>query len=95
MIRSWIYYEKENQKQTYDKNLFFKNTIKLKEVSFKYGGKKINALNEISIEIKKFSNIGIVGKSGSGKSTLIDIISGLIENYVQLRNGDSLLFLQS
>lgn len=42
---------------------------------------KINALNNISLEIKKGEIIGLLGPNGSGKTTLIKIISGLINNY--------------
>ena len=75
------FYAKQKRKQDYEDNLSFNNNITLREICFKYSGKKIKALNNITLEIKKSSKIGIVGKSGSGKSTLIDIISGLIENY--------------
>ena len=37
------------------------------------------AINNISMNIKKGSRVGIIGRSGSGKSTLVDIILGLLE----------------
>jgi len=49
--------------------------IKLKNISFSYGNKKI--LKNINFEINSGKSIGIIGKSGSGKSTLIDLIMGL------------------
>lgn len=33
-------------------------------------------LNDISIQVKGFQKIGVIGSSGAGKSTLIDILSG-------------------
>ena len=39
---------------------------------------EINALNNISLSIKKGEKIGIVGKNGSGKSTLIKLLSGVL-----------------
>ena len=53
--------------------------IIVKNVTKSYGKKsaKINALQNINLEIPSSSTVAIVGKSGSGKSTLMHIISGL------------------
>ena len=56
------------------KNDFFNESIKLKNINFFYGPKKI--INNISMYIKKNNTILIYGKSGSGKSTICDIITG-------------------
>jgi ABC-type multidrug transport system fused ATPase/permease subunit len=56
-------------------NIF--NSLKLKNISFKFNKKII--LNNINIEILNGDKIGIEGESGSGKSTLINIISGLLK----------------
>ncbi len=50
--------------------------ISIKNVTFKYKKNK-NVLENINLEIKKGSKIGIKGETGSGKSTLIDLIMGL------------------
>lgn len=41
--------------------------------------KEIDALNNISFELKKNQSIGLIGKNGSGKSTLLKIIAGYIK----------------
>lgn len=57
----------------------FKNSIKLKNINFKYPYSEKNALKNVNMEIKSFSKIGVVGITGSGKTTIIDIILGLLE----------------
>jgi ABC-type bacteriocin/lantibiotic exporter with double-glycine peptidase domain len=53
----------------------FKNSIKLKNLSFKY--EKNILFQNTSIEILKNVHTVIYGKSGIGKSTLIDILLGI------------------
>lgn len=55
--------------------------IAIKNLSFLYSGRKENALNNISIDIRKGEKIGIVGASGCGKTTLIKIILKLLHSY--------------
>lgn len=55
--------------------IHFHKTIQLKNISFAYDHK--NAINNLSLEIKKNDKIAFIGKSGGGKSTLVDIIMGL------------------
>ena len=52
--------------------------LEVKKLSFHYANAKINALEEVSISIKKGESIGFIGPSGSGKSTLLDNILGLL-----------------
>ncbi|KAF0815845.1 ABC transporter ATP-binding protein [Cytobacillus sp. FSL R5-0377] len=53
-------------------------SIKFKDVSFKYSDLKENVLDEMSIDIPINKKIGIVGSSGSGKSTIAQL---LLMNY--------------
>ncbi len=53
-----------------------RNPITLKDISFFYN-KNTSILNSISLDIKKGSVVGLIGKNGAGKSTLMDIICGL------------------
>ena len=57
----------------------FLDKIKYSNISFKYNQIDTNLFQDLNIEIKKNSCIGIVGTSGIGKSTLADIISGLLK----------------
>lgn len=59
--------------------LKFENSIRLENISFAYPNRiEHSILNDFSLEIRKKSSLGIVGKSGSGKSTLMDIMLGLL-----------------
>ncbi|MDG2372172.1 MAG: ABC transporter ATP-binding protein [Flavobacteriaceae bacterium] len=57
----------------------FNEKIHFSNISFKYLGTEKNVLENINMEIKKGSLVGVIGDSGSGKSTLIDILSGLLK----------------
>jgi peptide/nickel transport system ATP-binding protein len=43
------------------------------------GRRKLRALNDVSITLRKGESLGIVGESGSGKSTLARVIMGLVK----------------
>lgn len=50
-------------------------SVRLREISFCYGEKKI--LDHVSLAVRDKEHIGILGGSGSGKSTLLKILAGL------------------
>lgn len=59
--------------------LKFNQSVRLQNIQFAYPNRLDQpVLNGFSIEIKKNTSLGIMGKSGSGKSTLMDIMLGLL-----------------
>jgi ATP-binding cassette subfamily B protein len=58
--------------------LSFKQSIGLKQLSFRYSPELPYVLEQISLTIVKGSRVGFIGTTGCGKSTLSDIIMGLL-----------------
>ena len=54
-------------------------SLKLKNLSFKYPCAKVYALKNINMEIKRNEKIALVGYNGAGKSTLIKLIMRLYQ----------------
>lgn len=50
-------------------------SIKLQDVSFYYGHKKV--LDGLCLNVLDKEHVGIIGGSGNGKSTLLKILAGL------------------
>ena len=67
-------------KKSKTKKINFKSSIKLNIKKFSFNNSKDYLFKDVNIEIKKNSQIGIIGESGSGKSTLIDILCGFQKN---------------
>ena len=73
-----LYKELDRKKDHQKSNINFLESIKLRNISFKYFNKEFEVLSNIDLEVKKGDFIGIYGSSGGGKSTLIDIICGFL-----------------
>lgn len=67
------------QNKTASRFLNLKDSIRFKNVSFKYDEKDDFILKNINFEIKNNQSTAIVGRSGSGKTTLINLILGLLK----------------
>ena len=73
-----IKFKKTNSLSFENTKFELKKSIKLEKISFSYPGSSNFALNNIDLNIKQNSSVGIVGATGSGKTTLIDLILGLL-----------------
>jgi ATP-binding cassette, subfamily B, bacterial PglK len=62
-----------------NKKINFKDSIKLKNVTFYYENDAIKILNKVNFKINQGDIVGIVGPTGGGKSTLLDILIGIIQ----------------
>lgn len=65
--------EDENKKMELES---LKGTIEFKDLSFRYGTRKI-VLENINIKMKPGEKIALVGESGSGKTTLVKLLLNL------------------
>ena len=70
-------------------SLPFKQSVTLKQLSFRYSSKTPYVLKQFNLTIAKGSCVGFIGATGSGKSTLLDIIMGLLEPTVGLLEVDN------
>jgi subfamily B ATP-binding cassette protein MsbA len=53
----------------------FHGEIEYRNVSFKYPGRVEDALNDISLVVRKGEMVAIVGRSGSGKTTMVELLA--------------------
>ena len=61
-----------------DRTLYFKEYI-LKIVKNEIKYKRFRAIDNVSFEVEKGMNVGLVGHNGAGKSTLLKLISGILK----------------
>lgn len=61
------------------KKIFLTKEIGLKNINFKYSDSGPFILQDINLNIKNGTTIGLIGESGIGKTTLINIILGLMQ----------------
>ena len=67
-----------NESITLKSKLSFRESIKIKNLSFSYERNNENISKNINLTIAKGENIGIFGRTGSVKTTLINILMGIL-----------------
>ena len=53
--------------------------VQVDRVSYRYPEATIDAIDRVSLTIKKGDSLAVIGRSGSGKSTLIDMLIGAVK----------------
>ncbi len=53
--------------------------VRLRDVSFRYPGADIDAVDGVTLEIGAAEFVGVIGPNGGGKSTLLQLVLGLLE----------------
>ena len=95
-----VYSDFDNLKPPSNTTIHFKETIKLVDVSFKFGKKLDLVLDEVNMTIEKNKSYLLLGPSGSGKSTLFRILTNslsysgrvLIDNHDMKSLSDSNIY---
>lgn len=65
--------------------------IDIKDLSFRYPGADVDALQKISLTIAQGGIFGLLGPNGAGKTTLISLLSGLLDdsdNRIKINGAD-------
>jgi ABC-type multidrug transport system fused ATPase/permease subunit len=61
------------------KTVRFDHVIRFEDVTYSYPNTVRTVIDGVSFEIKKGSEVGIIGTTGAGKSTIVDILLGLLK----------------
>ena len=61
------------------KPIRFDHVIRFEDVTYSYPNTERNVIDGVSFEIKKGSEVGIIGTTWAGKSTIVDVLLGLLK----------------
>ena len=73
-INEFLDVKPEIKSNKQNKEFHFNQAITFKNVSFSYKNTGVEALKNMSFEIKKGETFAIIGKTGSGKSTILSLL---------------------
>ena len=67
-----------------DRACLVDNSVTFENVSYKYDGTNVNAVNNLSLQIKPGEHVALVGPSGGGKTTTAELLA----RYFDVTEGD-------
>lgn len=76
-VRNFIRFLELPEREGKDVAIDAGNGVILENVSFRYPGAEVDALSDVSFELKKGETVAIVGENGAGKTTLVKLMTGL------------------
>jgi ABC-type multidrug transport system fused ATPase/permease subunit len=79
LVENEHFYSSNKSHLSLESDVSFSKNIHMSNLSFKYDGVDLLALDDINLDIELGSMTGFIGASGAGKSTLIDCLLGLVQ----------------
>ena len=64
----------QNAREDFSLGLELTGEVSFENVSFAYGNAQVNALSDVSIDVRQGEIVGIIGGTGSGKTTLVKLL---------------------
>jgi len=79
LVNKHLKLKEDNYFRKGQENIYFSESITIKDVVFKYENSKNNIIKNLNLKIKFGEKIGIYGSSGAGKTTLLNLLIGLLK----------------
>lgn len=52
--------------------------VELESVSFRHAGEEVDAMHDVSLQVRRGEIVAVVGATGAGKTTLVEVAGGLL-----------------
>lgn len=80
LVENYVDFLEQPEENKQNRVVTLKNTLELKNVTFRYKGAPKDTLVDLNLKIKAGETIAIVGENGSGKTTLVKVMMGLFSS---------------